>query len=289
MLLKPEQFAALRINWNDKATSIREIAAELNIGLDAIAFLDDNPVEREWVRRQLPMVTVIELPPDPLLFAQTLRGTPMFERLSLSAEDRERGRYYAEQRSRTTLAEQAGSLEDFYRSLAMEIEIEHVTEATQLRVAQLTQKTNQFNLTTRRRSEQEIAALAAGREATVYTARVRDRFGDNGLVGVAIVHCRGDECEIDTLLLSCRVMGRTVETAFLATIAEEARDAGHRTLSGWYRPTAKNAVVEDLYRSHGFIAAEETATGVRWSLDLTTADLRTPPWIVRHLKLAHFV
>ena len=119
MLLRPEHFAALRINWQDKASSLRELAKELNIGIDAIAFLDDNPVEREWVSAQVPEVTVIDLPNDPMLFAKALREAPMFERLELSEEDRMRGRMYAEQRMRADLQEAAGSLEDFYRSLAM--------------------------------------------------------------------------------------------------------------------------------------------------------------------------
>lgn len=282
MLLRPDHFAALRINWADKATSLREIAAELNIGLDALAFLDDNPVERAWVREQLPEVTVLELPADPMGFADAVRTSPVFERLALTEEDRERGRMYAEQRVRAELQTSAASLEDFYRSLAMEVEIGPVTPATLARTAQLTQKTNQFNLTTRRYSEEQVSAFAADPACRAYTIKVKDRLGDNGLVGVAIT--RDDpaaaRCEIDTLLLSCRVIGRTVETAFLAHIAGEARARGIRTLAGWYLPTKKNPPARDFYTAHGFKAVAERDGGTLWELDLSAAAAPAcPPWI----------
>src|ERR1019366_209155 len=155
MLLRPSHFAAHRINWNDKAQNLREIAAELNLGMDAIAFLDDNPAERNWVRSQVPEVTVIDLPADPMDYARALRETPVFERLTVSSEDRERGRYYAEQRLPGDLQKSAASVEEFLSSLEMQVDIAPVSHETVARVAQLTQKTNQFNLTTRRYSEQQ--------------------------------------------------------------------------------------------------------------------------------------
>jgi len=279
MLLRPHHFAALRINWNDKAQNLREIASELNIGIDALAFLDDNPVEREWVRSQLP-VTVIDLPQDPMGYARALRDSPIFERLTLSDEDRERGRYYAEERQRTELRGGTTSLEDFYRSLQMEVEIAFVTPQTLTRVAQLTQKTNQFNLTTRRYTEQQIAEMAAGAEWRVYSLRARDRFGDNGLVGVAIARFDRDFCEIDSFLMSCRVVGRTVETAFLSHVAVEALHRGPRYLHGWYLPTKKNDLVKDFYKSHGFKLIGEREKGSLWELDLSNGCVRTPEWII---------
>ena len=150
----------MRINWNDKAQSLREIAAELNIGLDSVAFVDDNPVERQVVREQAPEATVVELPADPMQFAQCLRDCPYFERLTLSEEDRQRGQYYTAQRERAELESSVTSKEDFYRSLEQVADIALVTPATLARVAQLTQKTNQFNLTTRRYTEQQISEMA---------------------------------------------------------------------------------------------------------------------------------
>ena len=198
MLLRPQHFAAWRINWQDKAQNLREIAAELNIGIDTLAFLDDNPVERAHIRADLPEVTVLPLPDDPMDYATALRATPVFERLVLSDEDRERGRYYVEQRQRVDLEQRATSLEDFYASLQQEVDIMPVDAASLTRVAQLTQKTNQFNTTTHRYSEQQISTMAESPDWDVYAIRVRDRFGDNGLVGVVIVHDVDDVSDIDT-------------------------------------------------------------------------------------------
>jgi FkbH-like protein len=283
MLLRPRHFAAMRINWSDKVQNLREIAAELNIGVDALAFLDDNPAERERVRSGLPEVAVIDLPDDPMAYAHALQQSPLFQRLNLSEEDRERGRYYAEERLRAELQRGAASLEDFYRSLLMEAEISTLTPATLARVAQLTQKTNQFNLTTRRYTEQQIAALAADPAWRVYSVRLVDRFGDHGLVGVLIIRCQPAAWEIDTFLLSCRVIGRTLETAVLATLAEQARFEGAARLVGWYVPTRKNAQVKDLYRAHGFACALEQDGSARWELDLGRAEIAPPPWIKRTL------
>jgi FkbH-like protein len=279
MLLNATHFAALRINWQDKAQNLREIAAELNIGIDALAFLDDNPVERQRVKSELPEVTVIELPAEPMQYADTLRTCPVFERLTLSAEDRERGRYYAEQRQRDELQHSSGSLEDFYRSLEMTAEFAPVSAATLARVAQLTQKTNQFNTTTRRYSEQQISDLAADPAWQVFSLRVTDRFGDNGLVAVAILHHRGNVSEIDTLLMSCRVIGRTVETALLAALAEEARAHGAQRLQGWFLPTKKNVPARDFYATHGFQPAREGEEGTLWELSLAETLPAYPEWI----------
>jgi FkbH-like protein len=280
MLLRPGHFAAMRINWSDKADNLRAIADELNIGIEAIAFLDDNPVERAWVRSQEPDVTVIDLPDEPIEYARTLREAAVFERLTVSAEDRERNRYYSEQRQRENLKREGASLEDFYRSLSTAVEIAPVTAATMARVAQLTQKTNQFNLTTKRYSPQEIAAMAADPGWSVYTLAVRDRFGDNGVAGVAIVRERSTTHEIDTFLLSCRVIGRTVETAMLAYLARKARDSGAVTLTGEFRPTKKNAPAQELYRAHRFRCVTASETGSRWELDLAgDTQIQTPQWL----------
>ncbi len=279
MLLHQNHFAVIRINWQDKAQNLREIAAELNVGIDALAFLDDNPVERALVQQEITEVKIIDLPESPEHFAAALRTTPVFERLSLSREDFERSRFYAEDRQRKELETSTSSLEDFFRSLQMEAEIEPVTQATLTRAAQLTQKTNQFNLTTQRYSEQQLAEFASRPDMLVLTIRVRDRFGDNGLVGVTILHFAGDVCEIDTLLLSCRVIGRTVETALLAYVAEEARRRGAQLLQGWFRPTSKNAPASDFYASHGFRPLMRDPSGSQWELNLTGQQVGFPAWI----------
>jgi len=285
MLLRPHHFAAMRISWGDKAESLKSIAQELNIGVDALAFLDDSPVERERVRTEIPEVYVIDLPADPMDYAGALRSAAVFERAVLSAEDRERGRLYAEQRARTELQQSAGSLEDFYRSLEMVVTLAPLMPDTVTRVAQLTQKTNQFNLTTRRYDEPRIARMGEDPAWTVRTCSVRDRFGDNGLVGVALARADGDAWEIDTFLLSCRVIGRTVETALLAQIVAEARAAGARAVRGWFLPTKKNPPAREFYPSHRFQAVTERDDGgVLWELDLAAATVECPPWIACRLE-----
>ena len=279
MLLRPKHFAAMRINWSDKAQNLREIASELNIGIDSLAFLDDNPVEREQVRAALPEVTLIELPDDPLEYAATLRECAAFERLTLSAEDQQRTAFYAEQRERSEAEQNFQSKEDFYRFLEQEAEIAPVLPATLARIAQLTQKTNQFNLTTRRYTEQQIADMAERPEWQVSSMRVRDRFGDHGLVGVAITHDQGDVCKIDTFLLSCRVIGRTVETALLSYLAECAAVRGRRHLSGWFLPTKKNLPAKDFYAQHEFQLEQQTSEGSWWTLDLQRQSVACPDWI----------
>lgn len=279
MLLRPEHFACLRINWTDKAQNLREIAKELNIGLDAVAFIDDNPVERQRIQSELPEVTVIDMPEDPMAYADTLRACPVFERLALSEEDRERGRLYAEQRQRAELESSACTIEDFYRSLQMEMEIAPVSPQTLARVAQLTQKTNQFNMTTRRYSEQEIEELSRDPGSRVIAVRVKDRFGDNGLVGVVITRTDKDAHEIDTFLMSCRVIGRTIETAILAHLIQAARSEGMRALRGWFLPTKKNIPAKDFYSAHGFRPIEENDYGTLWEVDLADTAIACPEWI----------
>ena len=279
MLLRSQHFAALRINWTDKAQNLREIAQELNIGVDSLAFLDDNPFEREQVRAALPEVTVIDLPHNPLEYAAIVRDCPVFERLTLSAEDQQRTAMYAEQRQRTGAEQSFQSKEDFFRFLEQEAELNPVSDLTLARVAQLTQKTNQFNLTTRRYSEAQIAEMAKKPGWNILSIRVRDRFGDHGLVGVAIVLDQGDQCEIDTFLLSCRIIGRTVETALLAYIAKGAVKRGCKRLVGWFLPTKKNAPARDFYSQHRFEFVEQTHDGTLWSLDLTQHEVAFPEWV----------
>lgn len=279
-LLHPGHFAAVRINWNDKAQNLREIAQELNIGLDAIAFLDDSPQERERVRRELPEVRVIELPSEPTEFARILQQCPLFETLNLSGEDRERSRYYAEERQRKELEKDATSLENFYRSLDLWAEIGPVGSDSLNRVAQLTQKTNQFNLTTRRCTEQQIAQLLDDPQWRVYYLRAGDKFGDSGIVGVAMTREQQGSVEIDNFLMSCRVIGRTLETAFLSYVVQEALEQGVRWLRGQFIPTKKNSPAKDFYASHGFRpAGQQDGGGSLWEFDLRSGKISSPEWI----------
>jgi FkbH-like protein len=230
----------------------------------------------------LPEVIVINLPDDPLGYAEAVRLCPAFERLGVSEEDLRRGRYYADQRQREELQRASSSPEDFFRSLRQVVEITAVTPTTLRRVAQLTQKTNQFNLTTRRYSEQEIAALSKREDVQVFAMRVEDVYNDNGIVGVAVLQQQGEVCEIETFLLSCRVIGRTLETAFLSYLCEQARLRGAKRMIGWFLPTRKNAPAADFYSRHAFVPIVQTEAEASYEFDLLASDIACPDWI--HLK-----
>jgi FkbH-like protein len=278
MLLRPHHFAATRINWNNKSQNLREIAAELNIDTSAIAFVDDDPKERGEIRALMPEVCVIDLPADPAGFAFALRDAPVFERLAVSAEDKLRGDHYAAERMRVEMKTNSASLEDYYRSLAIKVEIEEARASALTRIAQLTQKTNQFNLTTRRYGEQQIAEFAAQRRCMVYALSASDRLGEYGLVGVAIVSHDAEICELDTFLLSCRAMGRGIETAFIAHIASDCARRGARSLRGWFFPTAKNAPASGFYPSHHFRLVKDDNGAGLFEYDLNR-KMEWPGWI----------
>jgi FkbH-like protein len=237
MVLAPDHFAAM--------------ARDLNLGLDAFVFLDDSPVERERVRTALPEVSVPELPADPARYASFLRDLPDFEQITLSEEDRGRTAMYRAESKRKRLAAESGDLEGFLAGLEMTLTLGPVSGPHRTRVAQLTQKTNQFNLTTHRYTAARIAAFTEDPNMRLYRAHLSDRFGDNGLIGVVIVRM-GAVWEIDTFLLSCRVMGRSVETAILAHVLADAKNAGAGLVRGAYIPTRKNPPAADLYERHGF-------------------------------------
>ncbi|WP_293454075.1 HAD family hydrolase [Phenylobacterium sp.] len=279
MLLRRDHLAAWRINWEPKAGNLVDLAAELNLGLESFVFLDDNPAEREAVRRSLPQVIVPDLGPDPSTYADVVRGLPMLERLKTSAEDAERTRYYAEERQRRDLRSGAESLEDFLASLDIAVAVSPIDAMSLARAAQLTQKTNQLNMTTRRYSEAQLSELLSRPGWAGYVLRARDRFGDNGIVGVALTQAEAGACEIDTFLLSCRVIGRRIETAFLADLAERARAAGLAELRGWYLPTAKNPPARAIYEDAGLSMVRKDGAAELWSIDLSAGGPRTPAWI----------
>ncbi len=280
LALRREHFAASRIVWGAKSASLVEIAKELNIGLDSLVFVDDNPVECEQVAVALPMVTVVRLPKAPEHYVATLLGGGLFEALAVSEEDQRRGDLYRQRDQAEALREQAASLEEFYAGLQMEVVFAAVGSGSLPRAAQLTQKTNQFNVTTIRYSEAELADRAQRPDWLVRTVRVRDRFGDNGIVGLLMARVVADALDVDTLLLSCRVIGRTVETAMLALVCEEAVRRGSRAVQGRIVPTSKNSPVRDLYHSHGFRLLDESEGGTTtWRADLDVGIIEYPKWL----------
>lgn len=282
MALRRSDFAAIRINWNDKAANIIEIAAELNIGLDSLVFMDDNPAEQGLIRQQVPQVLTVEMPRDPAFYARTLRELGVFETLSLTPEDQRRSEQYQEQQQREQFKAKtsaAGDLTAYLSGLEIVVEMAPVNPFTVPRIAQLINKTNQFNLTTRRYTEPQIVAMAENKARwAIYSVTVSDKFGDSGLTGVAIIEKQNSVWIIDSFLLSCRVLGRGIEQALVAYIADLARAGGASELHGRYLPTAKNAPAADFYSRMKFQRDDSGQTLWR----ISTADgepIAYPKWL----------
>jgi FkbH-like protein len=275
MLIREAHLAAYRINWDDKATNIRDIARELNIGLDHVLLIDDSPHERAWVRQEIPELRVPELPSDPTMYASWVGSLPSLIVLQQTAEDTQRTRQYQESHSREAYRGSVDSVEAFLQGLELRVDITQVDDDSMARVVQLLGKTNQFNLTTRRHDESTIRRRTASGEWRVYTMRVTDRFGDFGLTGVAIVAPGEGTWQLESFLMSCRVIGKSVETALLARIAEDAREAGATALSAEFIDSGRNQVAAGFLPGHGFTAGPDG----RWTRSLETGSPQWPAWI----------
>jgi FkbH-like protein len=261
-LLKREHLSAWRINWNDKASNINGIAAELNLGIDSFVFVDDNPVECGLIQDLLPEVTVLQVPEKLYTYPPLLIRDGLFDALTFSSEDRQRARMYREEASRKHEQTKFETMEQYLSTLSLSITVHSVKENEISRIAQLTQKTNQFNLTTRRYSEAQIEALHRKPDWEVMSLFVRDRFGESGLTGVLIVSKEGNVGIVDSFLMSCRVLGRNVEKAFILnafTILE--RTWGIKTWRAKFIPTLKNQQVADFWSDIGFQKVGEQAEG----------------------------
>ena len=271
MLLRKADIACFVANWDDKAANIRAIAQQLNIGLDFCAFVDDNPFERNLIRQELPMVAVPEVSDDPSSYAQTVADAGYFEALALTDEDRTRNQLYQSNWERDALKESATDLDSYLRGLEMEMVWRQFDKVGAARIIQLINKTNQFNLTTRRYTDDEVAAVMADPSCFGLQIRLIDKFGDNGIIAVVIGRKQDDGALlIDTWLMSCRVLGRQVEEATLNLVAAEAKRLGADTLIGEYRPTKANGMVKEHYQRLGFTVTEEREDGgSRAKLDLT--------------------
>ncbi len=271
MLLKRGDIACFMANWDDKATNIRRIAQQLNIGLDSLVFLDDNPFERNLVRQELPMVAVPEVPDDPALVAGILADAGYFEALAITDEDRERGGQYQGNLRREALKETATDIESYLRGLDMRLTWCPFDRIGLARTVQLINKTNQFNLTTRRYTEIDVQAVMDDADAVGLQLRLLDRFGDNGIIAIVIGRKLPDTADflVDTWLMSCRVLGRQVEKSTLNILAAEAQRLGADRMLGEYIPTKKNGMVRKHYEKLGFSLIEETPDGSsRAKLDL---------------------
>lgn len=253
MLLREKHFAAMRINWADKAANLKEIASELNIGTDSLVFFDDNPVERELIKSILPEVTVVDVPADAAAYGDTLRTLPLFEMLQITEEDRRRNEMAAQNRERAYYLTQAGNLKDFLTGLAMVMEVVPANDFMLPRVSQLTLKTNQFNMTTRRYLLSQLRQMTEDGNYCILCCSVTDRFGDNGITGCCIARPEEDTAWLDTFLLSCRVLGRDVEYAFLGEVIRYLREKKNiQRVFAEYIPTQKNRANEGFYKKAGF-------------------------------------
>jgi len=289
LALKLEDFVATKIGWNEKAQSIRELAKELSLGLDSFVFVDDNPMECEAIRRQLPEVEVISAPIDePWRLTEVLARKPFFDTVFITQDDVDRVQEYKAQAQRTELERQSDNRDDFLTSMEIVCTFQSALTAPLARSVQLLAKTNQFNLTTRRRSAAEIEEFASSLGGQAIAVRSRDRFGDAGVVGLALARTEGDACLIDSFLLSCRVIGRGIETAMLAQIAQQAIRDGAKRLIGQFIPTKKNAPCALFYLDHGFTqTTADDSSSIFYELDLTTSLVTSPAWITLEGTQSH--
>lgn len=269
MILKEKHFAAMKINWTDKISNMKAIAEEINIGMDSLVFIDDDKLNREMINDALPEVFVVDLPDDPSLYLNTIMNLNEFNALQITDEDRKKGIMYAERRSRKVFQETTTDITGYLKGLEMVATIKKANFFSIPRISQLTQKTNQFNMTTRRYLEEDIKELSDDENFLVASIKVEDKFGDNGLTGVAIVKKDLDKWEIDTFLLSCRVIGRNIEKSLLAYIVEQANKENVKEISAEFIPTKKNAPAKNFYKENNFELGSKNDEVEEWRFDLS--------------------
>jgi len=286
MVLKNQDIACFIANWSDKAGNLRAIAEQLNIGIDALVFADDNPFERNIVRRELPMVAVPELPDDPALYAKCLSDGGYFEALQITKDDFERTGQYRANAQREQLRTSHTDLAGYLRSLQMELRWAPFDKVGLQRIVQLINKTNQFNLTTRRYTEQDVLSVMNDPKALTLQLRLIDCFGDNGIIGIIIGKPDGDIIHLDIWLMSCRVLGRQVEEASMNLVIEEAKRLGARNLLGEYLPTKKNGMVKEHYRKLKFTQTNELDDGSS-AWHLSVAEYEPFPTFISTVRTMH--
>jgi len=253
--IKDDQLAAWRINWNNKSDNILELAQELNIGLDSMVFIDDNPTEREFIKQMLPVVEVPDFPKQPYLLPEFFKKIcqDYFQIYNLTFEDKDKLKQYKTNAERASFQKSFASFDDYIQSLEIVLDIQEVNSMNLPRIAQMTQKTNQFNLTTKRYTDEDINVLVE-QGAKVYCISVKDKFGDNGITGAAIITTDKNTkaANIDSFLLSCRILGKNIENAFLKYVLLQIKNLGYSQINSIFVPTLKNSQVSDFYEKNGF-------------------------------------
>ena len=267
-ILKPEDFIVIKANWLPKSQNLTEIASEINIGRDALVFVDDNPAEREIIRQHVPETAVPEMTDgdqvNPDQFIRILDKNAYFEVVTLSEDDKHRNEMYKANAMRKEQEESFGNYSDFLKSLEMEAVIRGFEPVYYSRIAQLTNKSNQFNLTTKRMTQAEVEQMAQDPGYITLYGKLKDKFGDNGVVSLVIGKKNGDTLELILWLMSCRVLKRDMEQAMLDTLVWQSRESGIRKLHGYYYKTAKNAMVKDFYGAMGFQKLSEKDGDSEW-------------------------
>lgn len=258
MVLRLDDFAGWKINWGDKARNIVDLVSELNLGLQSVVFIDNDPVERARVRDALPEVLVPEWPEKKSLYKSTLLSLPYFDNPSISEEDRERTKMYVSERERQNLRKDVGSLEDWLKTLGTKVELEELNGLNLSRVVQLLNKTNQFNLSTRRLTEGELQEWVAAPNRKFWIVRVTDRFGDSGLTGLVSIEISGSKASIIDFVLSCRVMGRKIEEILVYKVVSYAQSLNLEEVCAQYIPTPKNRPTLDFWTRSGFVLDKES-------------------------------
>ena len=277
MIIKESDISVFQANWFDKATNIRSIAKELSLGLDAFVFLDDNPAERMLVRRELPEVAVPELPLDPAFFSRTLILAGYFESLSFSEEDQKRTELYKNNALRSEIKKQSSDINAYLKSLEMEAIFSFFNEEGRTRVVQLINKSNQFNLTTKRYSELEIKRIQEDDTFIARYIRLKDVIGDNGIISVVICKKSNAILEIDTWLMSCRVLGRRLEELVLQEIILNAKKLNINKIVGNYIATERNIIVKDHYKKLGFKKIFSSKNSDKWELKVADYSIKDIP------------
>lgn len=266
-VLKKDDFIIIKANWNPKSQNLSEIAHELNIGVDSIVFVDDNPAEREIINQTFPEVATPDIGNMPEKYIRAIDRCGFFECVSLSSEDINKVKMYKQNAERASLSQNFTNYDDYLRSLEMKAKIEGFVPVYMQRIAQLTNKSNQFNLTTKRYTQAEIEQTADNPEYITLYGKLTDKFGDNGVVSVVIGHKDGDSLNIDLWIMSCRVLKRDMEFAMMDSLIAECRKQSVKNVFGYYYPTAKNAMVKDFYKLQGFSKIDEDEKGnTKWQL-----------------------
>tara|TARA_B110000483_G_scaffold243073_1_gene331195 strand:+ start:1446 stop:3335 length:1890 start_codon:yes stop_codon:yes gene_type:complete len=277
MLIREEHIAVFQANWSDKASNIRAISEALSLGLDSMVFLDDNPAERKQVRDELPEVAVPELPIDPALYVPTILAAGYFESINFSEEDKKRAGFYQANAKRVKLVNQYSDINSYLKSLDMEISFRPFDEKNRPRILQLISKSNQFNLTTKRYTQKDLLRLEADENYFTRQIRLKDIFGDNGMICVIVCKKDKDAWEIDSWLMSCRVLERKVELACLQDIVKNALASRAKKLIGSYIPTPRNNIVKEHYKKLGFNKVSKGLESETWELDIQDLEFQEIP------------